>query len=340
MSGGGGDAPQRDAYGETVGEIRAKVGAAPAMYRAEAEFGPKYTALELNQLHQLLYGIEPSTKQIEWEEQESGWRNTQTGEFRTGKRPDPPVIRNPHPGTKYDPWQEYTRTTKRTKEVTTEAAPGLLSLLKSSAGTMADIEADALSQQRTRDIQDVEALGARSLEATRAADPAQTRIMDELTRQAEQDLALGGKLTPDQMRFATQGVSAAAGARGWGFNPGDLADAKMAASGMADELQGRRRQFASGVSLLRSGTYGDALNRVLGRPAAANAQGILGMAGAAGASSAPSLFGSSINYNDLYSQNANAQSAKQIAAANNQAALMGAGVSGAAAIVSAALIAL
>ena len=138
---------------------------------------------------------------------------------------------------------------------------------------------------------------------------------------------LGSRLNPEQERAVTNAQMGRAGANGWGYNPGDVARTAMATTDYAQQLEDKRRQYAAGVTGLRSGYYGDAFQRVLGRPAGTSTQSWYNTAmGTLGNAGTPN-FGSSINANDLFSSNQNAAATNAATQANNNAAMTGAGIS-------------
>lgn len=81
-------------------------------------------------------------------------------------------------------------------EVTGAGTPGALDLLGMATPIIGQIQADALTQQRTADIADVEALGGRATEALRASDPAMQALIGQQT--AASDAAYGRTPTDTQ----------------------------------------------------------------------------------------------------------------------------------------------
>lgn len=77
---------------------------------------------------------------------------------------------------------------------------------------------------------------------------APNRIEAELQRQAEEELALGRSLTPEQMRGATQSARAAFAARGLGTSAGSSAAEILNRDAMGEQRLAERRGFAGSVN--------------------------------------------------------------------------------------------
>lgn len=339
--GGGGAAPQRDLYAETAGELQAKLDLAPQIYAAQAQYGPQYQAMQLAQLQDLMNGTPggTSTTPVTTRATQAGWydadgnllsadRNAYAGATTHGGSGGGSAWggdRAPMPaGAK---WVGRGGTLRTSTTTTTEASPGLLALLKEWAPQLSEIDAANLTAQRTADINDVANLGGASRAAIDAADPETAKLIAMMTDSANSDLALGSQLTPEQQRQITNTTTGKAGANGWGYNAGDLARTAMATTDYAQNLQDKRRQYAAGITGLRSGYYGDAFNRVLGRPAGTSTQSWYNTAMSTLGNAGTPNFGSSIDANDLYSTNFNSRVSTANSNANNQAAMTGAGVS-------------
>lgn len=65
---------------------------------------------------------------------------------------------------------------------------------KDISPTLSRMDAQALRSQREADIAAVEQLGGRATDALRSADPQQAALVDEMNRQAMEELALGVRL--------------------------------------------------------------------------------------------------------------------------------------------------
>lgn len=323
----GGGAPQRDLYAETAGELSAKANLAPKVYATEAQFRPQYNALDLQSIDQLLNGIPQGSKELEYTELVTKYRNPETGELSdkpgtaTSNRRD---ARGNPVGVALQPVQ---MPVMRKRSVATQATPGYLDIADRVAGKASEIEAKGLSTQRAADIADVSKLGGISLAAMQNADPRTAALIESLTTDAQSELDAGYNLTPAQLRLAQQSVRARHQGTLGGTGPaGDLNEA-IGVSEYAQNLRNQRRQFAAGVTGLRSGVYGDAFNRVLSRPAAASPTAALNTAYGISSAAGPRMFGSTINANSVNDWNANAAATNAAAKANNNAALAGAGIS-------------
>jgi hypothetical protein len=149
----------------------------------------------------------------------------------------------------------------------TDGQRGLLSMYQQDiAPTLSDVEAQTRATQRGADIRDVAQLGPQAYEAMRGFNPQQTGLMDVINANAQQQMALGGQMTPEQRMAIENQALGRASSQGWGYNPGDLAEAARQATGYSDQLQQARQQYGSQVAALNQGVYGDPFAQVLGRP--------------------------------------------------------------------------
>jgi hypothetical protein len=335
--------PPRDLYTETAGELKAKADLAPKVLATEQEFRPQYTALDLQSIDQLLKGIPGGTRDLEYTEMVTKYRNPITGEMSDSPRTTTggsAIGTNRDGSAKFQTtqWEQVRVPVLSKRSVKTEATPGYLDIADTVADRVANIEARGLSAQRGADIKDVMELGPKSLEAIQASDPRSAALIESLTNDATDELALGENLNPAQLRLAQQSIRS----RGQGTlgNIGPSGDFKEALgiSQYAQNLRDKRRAYATGVVGLRQGVYGDGFNRVLGRGAAASPTDALSNAYGISQGAGPSMFGSSINANDVADSNFNAAAARNNAKANNNAAMTSAGISGAAGLASAGIL--
>lgn len=208
-------------------------------------------------------------------------------------------------------------------------SPGFLSLLEQSQPRMDALTKAQTSRQREADIADVLRLGPQAQTAFRSADPAQAALIDELTRQANEEVRLGAALDPSLRNEVAQAVRAGQADRGMGYGPSDIFEEAMSLAQAGQNLRNQRRTFASSIASQRAGLYGDPFLQILGRPAMNVSQGnFLGQQGQAFAQDAgPQLFNPESSYaSDLYNTNYNAKAAARIAEANNKFGLIGAGL--------------
>ena len=146
---------------------------------------------------------------------------------------------------------------------------------------MGRIEADTLARQRAADIGAVEEYGPRAAAAVRAAAGNQ-QLIDELGRQALQEVQAGQSLTPQELRQAQQSSRAAMSARGLGMGNQAIADEILKGYQLGRQRQAERRQFAGGVAGLQQQTGADPFMAILGRPSQAFGLGQQAMGQAAG----------------------------------------------------------
>lgn len=339
---GGGKAPQRNLYAETSDELKAKADLAPRVYATEAEFSPKYTALELQGLEQSLLGTPGGTKQLDYVETVTKYRNPLTGEMSDSPRTtsgSSAIGTNRDGSTRYQTtqWEQVQVPVNRSRTVSTPAQKGIVDIGEQIAGRIAQVDSKNLSAQREADIGDVNRLGGLSLAAQQNADPRTAALIEGLTSDATDELGMGYDMSPAQMRLAQQSVRARGQGTFGNIGPsGDLREA-IGVSKFAQDLRNQRRDFATRTVALRQGTYGDSFNRVLGRSASASPQSYLGTAGGLAKSAGPTMFGSSINANELYSDNQNAAAANNAARSSANQAYAGAGIGAGASILAAVI---
>jgi len=208
---------------------------------------------------------------------------------------------------------------------------GMLDMYRQGIGpALSGIEADTNRAQRTADIEDVTALGPGAWEASRGYNPQQTELMDILNEQALQQAALGGMMDPDQRRLIEQQWMGQRSGMGWGYNPGDMAQAAMRASGYSDQLREQRQQMGMRTAGLNQAVYGDPYMQVLGRPGqtfgAMQGMGAMGQAGAANIG--PTLFQpESQMMADLLSTQYTGKLGANVAQASNRAGMVQGGLS-------------
>lgn len=322
-SAGGAKAPRaRDPYEETSQTLQAQVDLAPDLYEAEAAFRPKYTALDLQVLEQSLLGSPAGTR-------------TETV-FQPGK-PKLIYLRNPNdkppPGATYYGQSGSTAiyqlptSTQTTRQVEMPAMRGLLDLFEQSVSPrIRSMQAEDQRFQRGADIADVAKLGPEALAALKAANPDQAALIDELSRQAQEELALGAQLDPSLQRLVQQSVREGQSARGFGLGPMDIFEEALSTAEFGQSLRDKRRAMAAGVVGLNQSAYGDPFLQILGRPSrAGNDAGAMVNTGLGlGAAAGPRLFNPESAYAaDLFNTNYNAKAAANISNANNRAALIG-----------------
>lgn len=332
---GGSDPEPRDLYKETADELRAKVDLAPKILAAEQQYRPQYAALEMQQLEALLNGTQARSGVEDYQDIETGWRNKRTGKW-TKSLPNDPYV-NP------DDFERASRSVTRSRSVNMPAQRGLLSILEEDLMPASDrLTAGSLSRQRESEIADVERLGSRATAAYRAANPEQAALTAELNRQAQEELEMGASLDPSLRRELAQSVRAGQAARGFGFGQNDLAEEALFTGTQAEQLRQSRKAFAMGVAGLNQATSMDPFLATLGRPGINLAQSnqLLGGGHGIGRGAGPSLFGTSIDANDVFNTNFNAASAAAISDRNNAAATQGAAIAGGAALAGSVAIAL
>lgn len=316
----------RDPYEETASTLRAQVDLAPDLYSAEARFRPQYNALDLRLLEQTLDGI-PAGKRTE--------SYTEPGEEKyitlpNSQTPPPNAVfvskgSGAH-GQSYNVYRVPSTVTK-TREVDQPGQRGLLDIFEQSVSPrLRSMQAEDQRFQRGADIADVAQLGPQALAALKAANPDQAAIISELSRQAQEELALGTQMDPSLQRLVQQSVREGQSARGFGLGPMDIFEEALSTAEFGQSLRDKRRAMAAGVVGLNQSAYGDPFLQILGRPSrAGNDAGAMVNTGLGlGAAAGPRLFNPESAYAaDLFNTNFNAKAAANISNANNRAALYG-----------------
>ena len=293
--------PDRNYAQETRDTLQAQVDLAPQQYASESQFQPKYADLA-NQITQ----------------------NTLTGA----------------PGS---------------------STPGLLQYYRDTAQPlMGQIASTANTQSRTADINDLTNLGGQAVSAIKAANPeqqamlarinsealgqAEDPLVTQMRQQAAEELGRGASLDPSLARQVQQSARAGQAARGFGYSMPDLNQEALFTGQAAEQLRQNRRAFAGNVAglsqqgqaqrygqLLQAGqmnaaTAVDPMMAILGRSSMAYNPNMIGQQSMN--TGGAKLFNPESAYaGDIYNTNYNAHAAAKIAGANNNAALIGAGIS-------------
>ena len=184
---------------------------------------------------------------------------------------------------------------------------GVLDLNAQATQQANQMQMDALSQQRMRDIADVEQYGGRATEALRNADPYQKALLQGMNQYALQSAGAAGRLSPEAQRNAEQQ------ARLYGQARGRVGDTSTIAAEIMNReaAMGQRRQEAVTAAQMAFNanrmTSADPFQAILGRPSNAAQLGMAqtqfaqGMAGQQG----PQLFDPNAGINLALQQNAN-----------------------------------
>jgi len=207
-------------------------------------------------------------------------------------------------------------------------SPRLLSLYENQiTPVLSRIDARATRAQREADLRAVQELGPGYTQALMDADPDKARLLRGLTSQAEEELALGGRLSAAEQRAIQQDVMSGRSAMGMGYGPSDAAYLSLA------QMQGRqqrlrdRQKFAGSVAAMRQNMLGDPFMQITGRPSRVGYGSGAGIYGQTQGMSPTNLFNPESQYaGNLYSANAQAKLAAATATASNKASMIGAGM--------------
>lgn len=128
---------------------------------------------------------------------------------------------------------------------------------------------DLNTATREAEIQDILELSPKAMDALRAANPEAAELLDEMTRQANEEVMLGGDLSADERRRIVQNTRAGFADRGMALsNPSMFAEV-MNLDSYGRQRKAERRGFANDVIQLNRINYGDPWMAILGRPSSA-----------------------------------------------------------------------
>lgn len=211
-----------------------------------------------------------------------------------------------------------------------EGQPGLLATYEEIAPLLGRMASEASRQQRTQDVEDVEALGGRAVQAIRSADPITAQLEDALASAASDQLEAGASLDPDLANEVAQGVRAGQAARGFGFGVPDVVVEAYSRGSRGEMLRRAREAFAQSVVAQRRASATDPFLAVVGRQSSVPGMvpQVAGQGGAAGGG-APTFDPFTSYAQNLFGQNyATAYDAEKSNASMGNA-LIGAGISAA-----------
>ncbi len=212
-------------------------------------------------------------------------------------------------------------------DIAKQMSPQLLDLYETSQSRLGEIDRDQLALQREGDIAAIEQLGGRARAALDAANPEQAALLKELNRQAQQDLALGGRLNAGERRELTQSSRAAQAARGFGYGINDAAIEAFANLQGSEDRRRQRQGFAQSMVGMNQATSADPFMAILGRPSSMNPMMSGGVVGQAQGFNPGAMFSPESQYaGDIYNQNYQGQLAARTATAKNRASMFGAGL--------------
>lgn len=222
----------------------------------------------------------------------------------------------------------------------TPGTPGYLDIFSQDVvPAISGATAAANTATRTANTADLTNLGPSTLSAIRGANPAQTELMDSLTKTATDQLGLGSMLDPNTTARITSGVRGDWASRGLGTSaPAQLSEAMNLYGGGQDLLQSREAE-AGTVANLNQNMYTNPLLDMIGATSNAPAMGqtMTATGNTAGANAGPTVV-TQPDYMSMFDTAFNANAAQNISAGNNRAALEGAALSGAGSLGAGAMI--
>lgn len=133
------------------------------------------------------------------------------------------------------------------------------------APLQADIASTLRTAERTSDVADVLQLGPAALEAIRLANPEAASLLDEMTRQANDEVRMGMRLSPSEERQVVQNTRAGYADRGLAMSNPAIFSEVMNLDAYGRARQNERRGFAGDVLGYHKSWYGDPWMQILGR---------------------------------------------------------------------------
>ncbi len=266
------DAPDPINYGQQYRDIlRAQLRNAGRLYGAHAEYDPLYAGLDERLLLQRLLGSEGGDRTEEYTDYVTTpghWEIPPAGPVSSNS---PATARgSTSAGRIWIPGSSHPVT--RTRTVTDPATRGLIDIT----------ERDLQPAQRRMQTEDTRArvqgevdilreMGPEAIAALKASNPSAAALIDELTRQASEELQLGGNLSRDQRRQVSETVRQGQADRGMGFSPSDVFIEALQTADASEALKASRRSFAANTAQLNAGFAGDAYQRFFGRSSGSTA---------------------------------------------------------------------
>ena len=131
-----------------------------------------------------------------------------------------------------------------------------------------DIYNQAMGRQRLQDMATLQGIAPEYVQSYLEAMPGVGNLNLMLTDQAQQELAQGGALTPEQERAIQQSSRAAYAARGTGLTDQAALGEVLNRYNFSQQREAQRRQFAQQVMQQSAALSAPALQRVMGRETA------------------------------------------------------------------------
>jgi hypothetical protein len=131
-----------------------------------------------------------------------------------------------------------------------------------------DIYNQAMGRQRLQDMATLQGVAPEYVQSYLEAMPGVGNLNLMLTDQAQQELAQGGALTPEQERAIQQSSRAAYAARGTGLTDQAALGEVLNRYNFSQQREAQRRQFAQQVMQQSAALSAPALQRVMGRETA------------------------------------------------------------------------
>jgi len=216
-----------------------------------------------------------------------------------------------------------------------EGQPGYLGILQQLAPEYRQLEAQDTAALRAEETRQLGQFAPQYVQTYRQAAGTQG-LLSGLQQQAEQELAAGASLTPEEQRQSQQATRAAFAGRGLGLTNRAIGSEILNQYGLGQERLQQRRQFAGQTAAqLESSGMPQYYNTMMGGGSLQNLMGLAG--GAQGLTSGRFFNPESQMAMDISGQRSQSQAASSAAGAANRSAMIGAGA-GAVGLVGAALI--
>lgn len=303
--------------------LRAQLKNAGKLYAAHSEWDPRYQALDTQLLMQRLLGAPGGEHTETYTDYVMGppqYKEVQVGSGMGGSNQAIRTMRVPIPGS------AQMIPVQRTRQVTDPATRGLLDITENDIQPAVRRMTQEDERSRVSGENDLlKEFGAANIDAMKSANPGEAKLIDELTKQAGDELSQGGNLSADQLHVVQQAERQGQADRGMGWSPSDSFAEALKTLDAGEALKSSRRSFAANVAQLNTGTYGDPYQKFFNRSS--------GMAPTAG-SFLNSNAGRTAPFNpespmgqDVIGANFNAAQSNYISGQNGVNASIGAGTS-------------
>lgn len=206
----------------------------------------------------------------------------------------------------------------------TAGQPGFFQMLQNLAPQLREFEAGDIAAQRQTELGQFQQFAPQYVQAYRQAAGTQA-LLSGLQQQAQQELASGTALTPEEQRQAQQAARGAYASRGMGLTNRAIGSEILGQYGLGQQRLRERQSAAAGISsLLEASGLPQYYANMQGQSSLGTLSGLAGQA--QGLTSGRIFNPESQMAMDISGQRSQAQAAGSAASAANKSAMMSAGL--------------